>query len=135
MRREVIINGDNFDDLEGFYTEIEKILTSNLTWRTGHNLDAFNDLLRGGFGVHEYGEPLAIRWLKSDKSRCDFGYKATEEYYKNMLERCHRTNRALVVEKMKQAGQGQGETLMDIIVEIILDTEGSGHDCTLVLEP
>ncbi|MFA9466678.1 MAG: hypothetical protein ACERKN_20645 [Velocimicrobium sp.] len=55
MRREIVINGNNFDDLEGFYCEIDKVFTKNLTWKTGHNFNAFNDLLRGEFGVHKYG--------------------------------------------------------------------------------
>ena len=54
--REIIINGNNFSDLEGFYSEIDRILTKDLDWKTGHNLNAFNDLLRGGFGVHQYEE-------------------------------------------------------------------------------
>ena len=47
-----ILDGNNFTDMEGFYNEINKLLTKNLHWKTGHNLNAFNDLLRGGFGVH-----------------------------------------------------------------------------------
>ena len=57
------IDGNNFSDLEGFYNEIDKILTKDLNWKTGHNLDAYNDLLRGGFGVHEYEEPIVLRWI------------------------------------------------------------------------
>ena len=58
-----ILDGNRFDDLEGFYCEIDRLLTKDLTWKTGHNLNAYNDLLRGGFGVHEYGEPIIIKWL------------------------------------------------------------------------
>ena len=43
--KEIIIDGNNFSDLEGFYCEIDKVLTRNLTWETGHNFAAFNDLL------------------------------------------------------------------------------------------
>lgn len=69
----LILDGNNFHDLQGFYDEIDKILTKNLTWRTGHNLDAFNDLLRGGFGVHEYEEPILIQWVHYRKSKSDLG--------------------------------------------------------------
>ena len=55
--------------MEGFYNEINKLLTKNLHWKTGHNLNAFNDLLRGGFGVHEYNEPITIRWINFNKSK------------------------------------------------------------------
>lgn len=60
----IIINGDNFSDLESFYDEIDRVLTKDLDWQTGHNLNAFNDLLRGGFGVFEYEEPVKIIWTK-----------------------------------------------------------------------
>lgn len=70
---EIAIDGNNFSDLEGFYCEIDKILTRNLEWKTGHNLDAFNDILRGGFGVHELGEPLHIKWINYNKSKEDLG--------------------------------------------------------------
>ena len=39
-KRTIIINGNNFSNLEGFYTEIDNILTQGLDWKTGHNLDA-----------------------------------------------------------------------------------------------
>ncbi|MBO4749222.1 MAG: barstar family protein, partial [Lachnospiraceae bacterium] len=50
--KEITIDGNRFSDIEGFYTEIDRLLTRDLDWKTGHNLNAFNDLLRGGFGFH-----------------------------------------------------------------------------------
>ena len=70
-RKTLIINGSNFSTLEGFYDEVDKVLTRNLDWKTGHNLNAFNDLLRGGFEVHEYEEPITLIWLNSEKSKAD----------------------------------------------------------------
>lgn len=61
-KQTITINGDNLIDLETFYDEIEKVLTRNLDWQTGRNLNAFNDLLRGGFGVYEYEEPVKLVW-------------------------------------------------------------------------
>jgi RNAse (barnase) inhibitor barstar len=69
----IIINGDNFSDLESFYDEIDRVLTKNLDWQTGHNLNAFNDLLRGGFGVLEYEEPVKIIWTKYSESKKKLG--------------------------------------------------------------
>ena len=68
-----ILDGNNFSNMEGFYCEIDKLLTKNLKWKTGHNLNAFNDLLRGGFNVHEYNEPITIRWINYAKSKKDLG--------------------------------------------------------------
>ena len=68
-----ILDGNNFSDMEGFYCEIDKLLTKNLEWKTGHNLSAFNDLLCGGFNVHDYNEPITIRWINYEKSKKDLG--------------------------------------------------------------
>lgn len=67
------IDGANFHDRDGFYQEIDRLLTRDLEWKTGHNLDAYNDLLRGGFGAHEYGEPIVLKWLNYSKSKEDLG--------------------------------------------------------------
>ena len=133
-RMQIVIDGSKFSTLEGFYTEIDNLLTKNLSWQTGHNLDAFNDLLRGGFGVHEYEQPLEIHWLHSEKSRKDLVYNATVSHWKEILTCCHPANRRHVAEKITAAQNHTGETLFDKIVKIILDTDNSGHDCILILD-
>jgi len=75
MHWEFIIDSEKFDDIEGFYCEIDNLFTKDLGWKTGHNLDAFNDILRGGFGVYEYGEPVKIIWKNFEKSEKDLGCK------------------------------------------------------------
>ena len=67
----IIINGNNFSGLEGFYDEVDNVLTKNLGWDTGHNLNALNDLLRGGFGIHDYEEPITLIWTNSGKSKAE----------------------------------------------------------------
>ena len=70
--KEFILDGNKFSDIEGFYNEIDKLLTKDLEWKTGHNLDALNDLLRGGFGVFD-DEPIKIKWINYEKSKNDLG--------------------------------------------------------------
>ena len=72
MKR-ILIDGNTFSTKEEFYTEMERLLTRNLEWKTGCNLDALADLLRGGFGFHEYGERLEAFWNNAEKSRNDLG--------------------------------------------------------------
>ncbi len=67
----LIINGDNFSDIKGFYDEIDNVFTSELDWKTGHNLNAFNDILQGGFGIYEYQDSVQIVWNNSVKSKKD----------------------------------------------------------------
>ena len=77
-KQTIIINGDNFSDMETFYDEIDNVLTKNLDWKTGHNLNAFNDLLCGGFGVFEYDEAVKIIWTNFSKSKKDLGQEMTD---------------------------------------------------------
>jgi RNAse (barnase) inhibitor barstar len=73
MTKEIIIDGGNFATLSEFYDEVENKLTKGLDWKIGRNLDAFNDVLTGGFGVHDYEEPIRIKWINSVKSKKDLG--------------------------------------------------------------
>ena len=95
QRQKITIDGRRFSNMAGFYDEVERVLTFGLDRKIGRNLNAFNDILRGGFGRHEYGQPIHIQWLAYEKS------------VRNL-----------------------GKETMDTIVEIILDTDHSGHDCS-----
>jgi len=59
---QIIIEGKNIKDLKSFFVEMDRVLTKGLDWETGHNLNAFNDLLVGGFGMHDYEEPIELLW-------------------------------------------------------------------------
>lgn len=52
-KKTYVIGGKNFSTLEGFWDEISEKVISNVYW--GRNLDAFNDILYGGFGTPENG--------------------------------------------------------------------------------
>jgi RNAse (barnase) inhibitor barstar len=92
-----ILDGNSFSDMEGFYVNIDKLLTKNLQWETGHNLNAFNDLLRGGFGVHEYNEPITIKWINYSKSKKDLGDETVLMLLEIMLN-CNETDHDVKVE-------------------------------------
>lgn len=129
----IIIDGSRFSTIDEFYVEMERILTKDLSWRTGRNMDAFHDLLRGGFGVHAYGERVDFIWICAEKSRQDFGYVATVRYWETILKRCHPSNRPMMTEKIKAAQAHTGPTLFDIITEEIL-CKTDVYDHTLRLE-
>ena len=78
-KKTVIIEGGNFIDLDSFFTEIDRVLTKDLNWETGHNFAAYNDLLRGGFGVYEYEEPVIIIWTNFSNSLLTLGKELTTE--------------------------------------------------------
>ena len=132
-RRIFIIDGNKFNDIESFYNEIDKLLTKDLNWKTGHNLDAFNDLLRGGFGVHEYGEPIHFKWINFQRSQEILGNEATIIYLESILSTYHYSNKEFIHSKINNLRTGTGKTFLDEIIEIILLPSDSGHDCTLTI--
>lgn len=62
------------------------------------------------------------------------GYNATKSYYQDMLKKCHPLNRENVEKKLQEADSCKGKTILDIIIDIILDTDDSGHRCKLEIE-
>lgn len=102
----------------------------------GRNLDAFNDILRGGFGTPEDG--FVLRWTHSRTSRESLGYAETIRHLQKRLKRCHLANRESVQAALTQAQHGAGATVFDWLVDIIRDHgvggEQSDDNVQLVLE-
>lgn len=70
MKKTFVIDGNNFKSIKGFYKEVNKVLCPEFKGM-GRNFDAFNDILRGGFGAYEYNESIQVIWKNSSKSRND----------------------------------------------------------------
>jgi hypothetical protein len=117
------IDGRDFSTLEGFYEVVSRVLIPGAQW--GHNLDAFNDILRGGFGTPEGG--FLLRWRNAAVSRQRLGYPETVRQLERRLTRCHSSNRRSVGEDLERARQGVGPTVFDWLVEII-QVHGSGGE-------
>jgi hypothetical protein len=115
MRSTFEIDGRRFDTLEGFFDEISRVLIPDAEW--GHNLDAFNDILRGGFGTPDGG--FVLRWINSDLSRQRLGYAETVRQLEKRLQRCHPTNRPSVAADLEDAKRGQGPTAFDWLLAIL----------------
>ena len=75
QRYEYIINGNEFDTLQGFYKIVDKTFSYPEFGCPCSGLDALVDFLRGGFKHHEYGQPIKITWKNSAKSKKDLGNK------------------------------------------------------------
>ncbi len=121
-KQTITINGNNFSGLETFYDEIDYVFTKDLNWETGHNLDAFNDLLRGGFGVYEHEEPITLIWKNIAKSKSDLGFETTKRYFEQNIAN-NKLNAQFWIDKLKELINGNGQTLFEIIIDII-----SGHE-------
>ncbi len=109
------IDGRDFATLEEFYDVISRVLIPDSWW--GHNLDAFNDILRGGFGTPEDG--FILRWKSSAVSRERLGYPETVRQLERRLQRCHPSNRPLCGAELERARNNGGPTVFDWLIEII----------------
>ena len=73
MREMFTIDGRRFSNMAGFYDEVEQVFTCGLDWKIGRNLDAFNDILRGGMSMDSpptsSGWPMKKASVISEKRR------------------------------------------------------------------
>ncbi len=124
MQKPVIeIDGLSFDSLAGFFDAFGSAVLGSTDY--GRNLDAFNDVLRGGFGSPDGG--FILRWKHSEVSRNRLGYDQTVRFLERKLTTCHPSNTASVLEDLKLARDRGGETLFDIICGI-LHSHGLGGE-------
>ena len=113
--RTVELNGEEFTTLEEFFDHFEFRALDGSFW--GRNLDAFNDVLRGGFGTPVGG--FRIIWRNHALSREHLGYAETARQLKLRLEQCHPMNTPYIQQLLHRAETRQGETVFDWLVTII----------------
>lgn len=109
------IDGCDFSTLEELFAVISDVLIPGASW--GRNLDAFNDILRGGFGTPDGG--FVLRWKNAAVSRQRLGYPETVRQLQLRLLRCHPSARKSVTADLDTARNGEGPTVFDWLVEII----------------
>jgi hypothetical protein len=132
MRSVYDLDGNAFNDLAEFASHFSSTVLNGYEW-TG-NLDAFNDILRGGFGTPEDGFTLRIR--NAAAARVALGHPATARWLEERTGRCHPSNRDHFLTRLEDARVGAGPTLFDMLVEIIRDhgPGGSQAEDNVVLD-
>jgi RNAse (barnase) inhibitor barstar len=117
----VSIEGSNIHDIASFYEEINRVFMRNEDWKLGNSLDAFNDLLYGGFGVLDQNTETDIIWNDMHISREALGYEATKHFYTQKLAPDSPYNKSYHQKKLKELESGTGQTYFDIVLKIIAD--------------
>lgn len=105
-----VINGSHFSNLEGFYEEVSRLFLKDEDWKVG-TLDGFDDVL--------YGFQDEIIWENAQKSKEDLGFDATKEFYENKIRQGKPFNIELIQQKLNELVEGNGQTLFEILIEII----------------
>jgi RNAse (barnase) inhibitor barstar len=120
-KKMTVINGSHFSNLEGFYEEVSNVFMKEADWKVG-TLDGFNDVL--------YGIETDITWKNSQKSKEDLGFNVTKEFYENKIRQGKPFNVQLIQQKLDELIDGKGQTLFEILIEII----ESHKNITLILD-
>lgn len=128
------IDGARFGTLDEFFDEVSSVIIPGETW--GRNLDAFNDVLRGGFGTPAGG--FTIRWRNHALSCERLGLGETARQLERRLRHCHPESRGQVERDLAEVRAGRGATVADWLVHIIRSHGPGGSESTdgvlLVLE-
>ena len=126
MKKIYVLDGQRFSTLDEFFDEIERVLAPNSDWR--RNLDALEDLLRGGFGTPVGG--FVLRWKNAALSRERLGFPETVRQLRIRLERCHPDGQSQVEQQLKAAKKFQGATTFDWVMAIIRRHGPGGEEAT-----
>lgn len=116
-----VINGSHFSNLEAFYEEVSSLFLKDEDWKVG-TLDGFDDIL--------YGYEGEIIWKNVQKSKEDLGFDLTKQYYENKIRQGKPFNVTLIQQKLDDLIAGNGQTLFEILLEIIK----SHKNITLILD-
>jgi len=116
------IDGTAFSTLEEFAGHFSSVVLGDHAWHG--NLDAFNDILRGGFGTPDGG--FKLRWRNSGTSRDRLGYPETVRQLELRLAHCHPSNREHISAQLAAASRGVGPTVFDWLLETIRDHGDGG---------
>jgi RNAse (barnase) inhibitor barstar len=119
MENKFVIEGNLIHDIPSFYAEINRVFMADEDWKLGNSLDAFNDLLYGGFGAIKSNEPVELVWKNMEFSRQALGFETTKRYYEEKLLSGSPFNKEYFREKLDALINGKGQTFFDILMEII----------------
>ncbi len=121
MVKQIQIDGNAISDIASFYEEINRVFMVCESWVIGPSLDAFNDLLYGGYGALQGTESVELVWHHMDHSRQALGYQTTRGYYLDKLKPGSPYNKKLFEEKLSVLESGRGATYFDSVMSIIAD--------------
>ncbi len=125
-KRIYTIDGAHFTNLAEFYNEFGLSVIPGVDW--GKNLDAFDDVLSGGFGTPPEG--FTLIWKNAALSRERLGYAETLKYLEHQLSACDSSQRNSVFAEIEKLKKGEGQMLCDMLIEIVKEHA----DITLTLE-
>lgn len=115
----ITLEGKEITNISSFYRQMNDRLMQDEDWKLAESLDAFDDLLYGGFGkLKDYGH-LEIEWKDIDISRKNLGVEITKAYYLSKIYPNSPYNQPYFKERLEELERGAGNTYFDLLMEII----------------
>lgn len=111
-KKKFILDGTKFNEVNGFFYEFGLLFGD-----VHNNIDALNDVLRGGMGKFDGNEPIIIVWKNSEKSKIDFSKNNTIKYFGRLFKSNKPSN------QLTNRQQKLGLTFYEYIIEIICEHE------------
>lgn len=117
-----MIDSNNFSDYKGFIKEFNKNVFGDDYWQG--NLDAFNDMLYGGYGtpqIPDETEDFIILWKNAYKSEKELGVKQRSDslWGDEEMKYIPESNWGIIQKQKELAEIGCGETMFMSLVSII----------------
>lgn len=112
------IDGHRFNDIAGFYAEVNRVFMAGEDWQLGDSLDALDDMLYGGFGALHGAGSARVLWRGLDKSAADLGLTETRRWLTAKLEQPRRFNSRTIRSQLDALDDGTGQTFFQIVQEI-----------------
>ncbi len=115
------IRGRYIRDIPSFYAEVNRVFMADEGWKLGESLDAFNDLLFGGYGAIAGSDPVEIVWEDIEASRAALGIETTRTYLTAKLRQPELYSVSVIQQQLDQLEKSDGSTYFDTILDIIRD--------------
>ena len=90
-------------------------------WSLGQSLDAFDDMLHGGYGAIAGREAVTLLWRDSDGCRARLGLATTRAHLLAKLEMPATYDADLIARQLVALDAGVGRTYFETVLAIIAD--------------
>jgi RNAse (barnase) inhibitor barstar len=115
------IEGAAIRDIPSFYAEVNRVFMAGEDWMLGQSLDAFDDMLGGGYGAITGREAVRLVWRDMADSRSALGIEVTAAQLREKLNRPDIFNVDLIRRQLDALARGAGATYFDTILKILRD--------------
>lgn len=118
---EYVIEGGRIDGIPDLYEELNRLFMTGEDWQLGASLDALDDLLYGGYGVHSQDAAVRVVWRDAAHSREALGIAETERWLRGKLAQPGTFHATGIRNQLDEMLAGTGKTYFELVLEVFAD--------------